>query len=772
MAEDEAISSSSDQVPQEEAMVDLNPSVESSQPVTAGVKRSLPEFEPLSPGDTPASPRKKTKIEEDNITAVATSDASKQTEPDEGEIADTNGSSLEFSSQNDKSVSGPAAKAHNGWNNGVSSGLRTSFPSLKKGKTLLKVQSQPQAQPESAPETKSSPRDESQPQLEASAGSPAPNEEAEEAVEVTSEEKTKDAEIDIDMGNLVFPVGYPNYNSSNGKSAARARSWNSKFRNWCINLMSLNKDRAEVQNPAFLKAAWSRWLQGRGHMDALSRTTAVQAAEKFDFGQINDMISTALTSAPESPASTTTADSTQSATAPKAKDAENESTSDGQKAEISDGGYVLPPLPAASNMPKKLDNAKAWEAVFVSWCRSLTQSNQKKPAVKSNKDRNRLHDFYNRCLGASDLAKKQRSAARLAARNFLDNKTQQAQALFSDPSSSKQTQASAKLPARPPVKSSSSAENAVEASSAQPDVDDADAPTTNPVPLTEGELAYRDRYFPGLPVDAVFCVVCASARHNSADCPEMTCQFCKDSHPSWTCPTRRRCTKCKQLGHSQTQCVEKLMLSKDEMECALCGSQQHDDFQCTKLLKSFRPNMARFRKVQSLPVFCHACGLEGHYGADCGLLNAQKPKANALETWSQANAAQYTDPNSTELAIAYQTPPEVVYDTKAVETRPDLGKSIVPRQHIHFESADDDEDEFIQPLVSRNTRPAQKITMGFNQSNQQNEGRSHALPARPPLPSGPPPSFHGFHQENDGRGGGGGGGGRGNAGGGSGGRRR
>jgi hypothetical protein len=54
------------------------------------------------------------------------------------------------------------------------------------------------------------------------------------------------------------------------------------------------------------------------------------------------------------------------------------------------------------------------------------------------------------------------------------------------------------------------------------------------------------------------------------------------------------------------------------------------------------------------------------------------------------------------MAIAFQTSTGAVSSSE----RPDLGKSMVPKRHIFFEEADDDDEaeEFIRPPVQKNAR--------------------------------------------------------------------
>jgi hypothetical protein len=245
-------------------------------------------------------------------------------------------------------------------------------------------------------------------------------------------------------------------------------------------------------------------------------------------------------------------------------------------------------------------------------------------------------------------------------------------------------------------------------------VQDRAKPESRTVPPTEDELEQRHRYFPGVPDDAMFCLTCASHNHNTPNCPETICKFCQQGHFSYTCPSRQRCTKCKQLGHTKVTCKEKLAMAAGEgfMECAFCQGQDHQEEQCPEIWETYRPQVGYIKQVRSVPIFCYCCGAEGHFGTDCGLAD---PKLPPSATWSNAGASLYIDPASSEEAIAFKnTLPIPQADSAPVIP----GRSIKPQSHIIFEDSGDEEaapQGFLRAPATGPRRPGQmQITSNIN----------------------------------------------------------
>ena len=608
----------------------------------------------------------------------------------------------------------PPSKAHGGWNRGISNGgLRTSFTASSKEKL----------------------------------GKPSSQRASEAPVQPPAESSRSSVARDLD--SLVMPPGNPDFS----KRPGRGSSWQFRFVNWCIQLMTLNKGREGLQDHALLRDAWDHWLHTQASIPPVTRAAALKAATEtnLDAEKLQDMFSKALELDVEDSRAGSLAGAEQSESplseqkTPNAMTPESSKPASHGSQEAND--WTLPPPLSPSDFEIKQKDQRGWEDKFVVWCKSLNQLNAKKIKVNTPRERNRVAESYLKWVGTIEgLSKSKAATARRAAVQLVQEETAQLASIFSTTSASTEPQTMESAPP-PPEDATPSPSSAIASTGFE---------NASPSSPDEGDAEYREKYFPGIGPDETFCRACASHDHNSAECPVMTCRFCRDpSHRSFTCPTRRRCTKCKQLGHTREDCREKLALSPEEMECAFCQSRDHIDESCYELWRSFSPNPATVRKVRSLPVFCYCCGRQGHYGPVCGL-NPQRPKASAWETWSQANCDQYLDPASSESAIIFGS--SSGFDDRSGAERPDLGKSIVPKRHIIFEEADDDDEaeEFIRAPVQKNARVGQ-ITFSGNNGNsggrrpsrQYNESHGRPNYSLPPLPPGPPPPplpSHGYQQ--------------------------
>lgn len=623
---------------------------------------------------------------------------------DEAEMPDPTASSGPEQLMADSITGQAPSRAHGGWNRGVNSGLRTSFA----GKDNFRK-----------PPSKETSRSPAPPPTES-----------------------------MDVNSLVMPAADANLSrlSSGGV-------WQARFGKWCVRLMALNKDREDLKdNPALLREAWGSWLETRTSLSQDHRTTAVQAAREAKLGEekLRGMSLEALETDIEGPWNDSPTGLEQSESAVSEQKSKGQPTGNTPSSlgsqEANDWAY--PPPPSCSDFDVKQKGQRGWEEKFMAWCKSLIQLNERKIKVGTDRERNRLTDSYVKWVGTIEgLTKTKAAAARRAAIRYAQDNSALVVALFASTPPGGQVQTSDIVSPSP----KESAPSPIAGNSNELD--------------EESYAGYRERYFPGVGLDATFCHACASRDHGTPDCPETTCRFCHAvEHRSFGCPTRFRCTKCRQLGHLKKDCTEKLALPLEEVECAFCQSRDHVDASCHELWRSFSFNRSTARKVRSLPVFCYCCGRQGHYGPACGL-NPQETKEGVWETWSQANCDRYQDPASSEMAIAFQASTGSVSSSE----RPDLGKSMVPKRHIFFEEADDDDEaeEFIRPSVQKNARVG-NISFAGNggdhggrrPNKQYNDRNGRPGFTQPPLPPGPPPlPPQGSHQNrrNGGRRRGGGG---------------
>ncbi|KAI0133925.1 hypothetical protein BJ170DRAFT_179247 [Xylariales sp. AK1849] len=288
--------------------------------------------------------------------------------------------------------------------------------------------------------------------------------------------------------------------------------------------------------------------------------------------------------------------------------------------------------------------------------------------------------------------------------------------------------------------------------------------------LTLQEESQRMLYFPGTEHFSTFCTHCVSTMHHSQDCPQFTCPFCGSrAHSRFGCPTKQRCAKCRQLGHSKEYCQEKLAVAREEMPpCIFCGA-AHTEDECTEIWRSFDPSGVEIKKVKAIPTFCYTCGREGHYGPECGLATkGHRPSATGSKVWSQANRDLYVDPDSPNTAIAW-----VGVDMTSLHSQSSfhIRGNATKKTHIHYISSDDSDDDFIHaPVKKAEPRGGIKINAKTAKGSSHKRGsrggvRHHEESSRrraqsdfspppppprgqqssgtwqPPLPTGPPPSL-------------------------------
>jgi len=228
--------------------------------------------------------------------------------------------------------------------------------------------------------------------------------------------------------------------------------------------------------------------------------------------------------------------------------------------------------------------------------------------------------------------------------------------------------------------------------------------------VDEVENALLQKYFPPAPTNypRQRCFTCASTRHITKHCPELTCGSCgvRGVHVTSACPETIRCLKCFVTGHKTKECPEKLRAVQTEVRaCDICKSTAHTETKCHHIWRTHIRDETK--KVRNIRVDCYSCGAEGHYGPECGL-HQGKLLSGGL-TWSRSNLHLYLDSSSQDRAISagidYSIP------NRAPKGFSIKGKASDP---ILLDGNNSDENDFLRPKVPRGPKHG-AIIMGQTQ---------------------------------------------------------
>jgi len=288
--------------------------------------------------------------------------------------------------------------------------------------------------------------------------------------------------------------------------------------------------------------------------------------------------------------------------------------------------------------------------------------------------------------------------------------------------------------------------------------------------VNEMERTLLQRYFPA--VEGVGstprCLACAGSTHNTLDCPQLSCTLCGGNHSNFSCPQNQRCGKCRQKGHSSSECTEKLFASSVERGgCDICQSRDHIESTCHFVWRSFAPRPEEIRTVRDIAVSCFTCGETSHYGPECGLYRGKNKSRTGDVTFSRSNLQKYLDPDSQDRAISagvdYSLP------SKAGKVFNIKGKANNP---ITLDDSDDEDTGFIRPkidnpLSKRGRKKGPKNHIQFQQHQQNIASSSYNRQPNPPRNSrsafgsvqdssarygrersfSPPPRYEGFSED-------------------------
>ncbi|KAI1345085.1 hypothetical protein F5Y15DRAFT_364830 [Xylariaceae sp. FL0016] len=299
------------------------------------------------------------------------------------------------------------------------------------------------------------------------------------------------------------------------------------------------------------------------------------------------------------------------------------------------------------------------------------------------------------------------------------------------------------------------------------------------VPRDNELLQQQTKYFPGTEHIPRLCLSCSGIGHTFQDCPHLSCRFCRsEDHRSYGCPEAQRCGKCRQLGHKGENCTEKLALAPEEQgACAFCSA-DHTDEHCSEIWRTYSSSPKSPHKVNDIPAFCYSCGSMNHYGPECALPPRRKGNVSDRTTWSQANREQYVDPQSENVAAAWDG---IGLNPSLIGVQQDfhIPGQATRKTHLHFTSSDESDEDLVHAPVKRpqprgEIRIASNISSIPNNINNSTNSTYHDRPQqsfrrrnersvspplmprqvlppypshsqettwRPPLPPGPPPSF-------------------------------
>jgi protein AIR1/2 len=615
----------------------------------------------------------------------AVSSASASDHLDDGEIGKP-GSSHNPSATTSEAA-GPSLKSRHGWNHGVSNGLRISFGAKSQASNPSPGQTAPETIPDETPDTVDTP---------------------------TSEPSASSESAGVEEWN------FPRNNSEWAGRSVKQERWLERFSRWCKDLFKRNSEEDGIWDPDAVRSAWSHWMRTHEppfRRDAMESAEKAAAAHRLTENALWRRVHSAL-----------------------GPDAVNPRKPIKVRIPREPGEIYGWALPSFRKYPsnRRTEDSKGWQKFFLRWCLSLQERNKIQPLDFSAESQMRVFDAYRIWIDRSGVARKKVSGA-IRGMNMCADLLKQAghESVFAGAASllhsfdSLEVKAAARQRLPEPIAQEKAGE-------VTPHLPSPTLPTPNaPVlPHVEEKSGERERYFPGIGRDEVFCVMCTSHTHTVDACPHLICGFCQSAdHRTIACGFEKLAPmgyspSCLHVGHPHDQCP----YNRDKVlePCILCQSSEHLENVCERIWRTYEPEPTRIRKVNSLTAYCYQCGLEGHYGNDC---SQRPPRSNpASQTWTAANLLMYLDIESSEEAISASFPSDAV---AAPSGRPDFGKSIVPQRHVLFEAADDDDDDaFIRPPVQKAPRPG---GISF-----QTSGDSFVPPLPPgpppPLPSGPPPS--------------------------------
>lgn len=250
---------------------------------------------------------------------------------------------------------------------------------------------------------------------------------------------------------------------------------------------------------------------------------------------------------------------------------------------------------------------------------------------------------------------------------------------------------------------------------------------------SDNEVQHMRRYFPSASDQSSMCLLCGRAGHTSDSCPHTACKFCNaKDHWDFCCPTRERCSKCRQLGHGKTSCSEKLALTRDEgLACGFCNSVEHFEENCTDIWRSFVPDSNSTKAVVYITPTCSSCGSAQHFSADCANRRGQ---VAGNPTWSLRNSDRYVDQGCNISAIEDKASSK---QSRASELKIRGQAARKANTVVHY-SSDDSDVEFLGNKAVKKQLPSIRMSSNIQMTTSLT-GNGRPNRGQPPLPLGPPP---------------------------------
>lgn len=176
--------------------------------------------------------------------------------------------------------------------------------------------------------------------------------------------------------------------------------------------------------------------------------------------------------------------------------------------------------------------------------------------------------------------------------------------------------------------------------------------------LPPAELQFQLRYFhttkslKDLDLNGpVKCLVCAREGHLADACDRLTCADCgqRNDHFIQHCPQRKRCQRCREIGHQSSSCPHKVAAPRSEITCDWCQRIGHVEEECELLWRtSGRPWESEFA-IRTSGLGCYECGGAGHLGNDCPTRRPGKPMGTI--SWSSAGGYQPSSSSQVGMTI-------------------------------------------------------------------------------------------------------------------------